>query len=55
MSDFFKDIKMDRVQKDMQPLICDGENIVCLPGLRIDDRYKIKTSTRMVAEVKILD
>lgn len=54
LSDFFKDIKMDRVRKDMQPLICDGENIVCLPGLRIDDRYKIKTSTRMVAEVKIL-
>jgi tRNA(Ile)-lysidine synthase len=54
LSDFFKDIKMDRVQKDMQPLICDGENIVCLPGLRIDDRYKIKTSTTMVAEVKLL-
>lgn len=54
LSDFFKDVKLDRVQKDMQPLICDGENIVCLPGLRIDDRYKIKTSTTLVAEVKIL-
>lgn len=54
LSDFFKDMKMDKRAKESQPLLVDGENIVCLPGLRIDDRYKIKTSTRLVAEVNIL-
>lgn len=54
MSDFFKDAKMDKRSKETQPLLLCGEDIVCLPGVRIDDRYKIKTSTRMVAEVNIL-
>ncbi len=54
LSDFFKDMKMERLDKLSQPVICDGENIVCLPGLRIDDRYKIKTSTKVIAEVNIL-
>lgn len=54
LSDFFKDAKMDKRAKETQPILLNGEDIVCLPGVRIDDRYKIKTSTRMVAEVHIL-
>lgn len=54
LSDFFKDLKMDKRSKESQPVILDGDNIVCLPGLRIDERYKIKTSTRIVAEVNIV-
>lgn len=50
LSDFFTDLKMDRVQKISQPVIADASgHIVCLPGLRIDDRYKIKPSTVSVA------
>lgn len=55
LSDFFKDLKMDKRGKESQPVLVDKENIVCLPGLRIDDRYKIKTSTKIVAEVNILN
>lgn len=54
LSDFFKDLKMDKRGKEIQPLLLNGEEIVCLPGLRIDDRYKIKTSTKWIAEVNIL-
>ena len=45
---------MDKRGKEIQPLLLNGEEIVCLPGLRIDDRYKIKTSTKWIAEVNIL-
>lgn len=54
LSDFYTDLKMDRRAKSRQPVICDSDgNIICLPGLRIDDRYKIKTSTKIIAEVVI--
>lgn len=50
LSDFFTDLKLDRVQKLSQPVILDASgHIVCLPGLRIDDRYKIKAPTSSVA------
>lgn len=55
LSDFFTDLKMDRVQKLSQPVILDASgHIVCLPGLRIDDRYKIKAPTASVAGAFVL-
>lgn len=53
LSDFFIDIKMSKRKKDRQPLLLNGDDIVCLPGLRIDDRYKITPATHIVAEVMI--
>lgn len=55
LSDFFKDLKMDKREKERQPILLSGDEIVCLPGLRIDERYKITTSTKLVAEVVILN
>lgn len=55
LSDFFTDLKLDRIQKQAQPVLLDADgSIVCLPGLRIDDRFKIKTPTTVVAGVSIL-
>ena len=55
LSDFFTDLKMDRMQKLSQPVLTDAAGqIVCLPGLRIDDRFKIKTPTTAVAGVSII-
>ena len=55
LSDFFTDLKLDRVRKLSQPVILDAAgHIVCLPGLRIDDRYRIKTPTASVAAALIL-
>lgn len=55
LSDFFTDLKMDRMQKLSQPVLTDAAGqIVCLPGLRIDDRFKIKTPTTVVAGVSIV-
>lgn len=53
LSDFFIDLKMSKRDKERQPIFTEGENIICLPGLRIDDRYKITTSTNIIAEVVI--
>lgn len=53
LSDFFIDLKMSKRDKERQPVLTDGENIICLPGLRIDDRYKITASTKIIAEVVI--
>lgn len=55
LSDLFTDLKMDRVQKLAQPVIVDASGqIVCLPGLRIDDRFKIKAPTTVVGGASIL-
>ena len=55
LSDFFTDLKLDRMQKLSQPVLTDAAGqIVCLPGLRIDDRFKIKTPTTVVAGVSIV-
>ncbi|HIZ85071.1 MAG TPA: tRNA lysidine(34) synthetase TilS [Candidatus Coprenecus stercoravium] len=52
LSDFFTDLKLDRVQKRLQPVIEDeAGQIVCLPGLRIDDRFRITASTSVVCAV----
>lgn len=55
LSDFFTDLKMDRLQKLAQPVLLDADGrVVCLPGLRIDDRFKIKAPTTVVAGASIV-
>ena len=55
LSDFFTDLKLDRVQKLSQPILLDDAGrIVCLPGLRIDDRFRIKAPTTVVAGASII-
>lgn len=54
LSDFFTDLKMNKRDKEKQPVILNGDEIVLLPGLRIDDRYKITPTTSIIAEV-VLD
>ncbi|MFA7117067.1 MAG: tRNA lysidine(34) synthetase TilS [Bacteroidales bacterium] len=54
ISDFYTDLKLSKRAKDMQPIIFSGSEISCVLGLRIDDRYKIKTSTKIIAEVEIV-
>lgn len=55
LADFFKDLKIDRIARQSCPVLTSGQgNILCLPGLRIDDRYKIKTSTKSIIEVSIM-
>ena len=57
LSDFFTDLKLDIEQKRRQRIVTmtgsDGaEQIVCIAGLRIDDRFKISSTTRRVAVIE---
>lgn len=53
LSDFYTDLKLDLKEKETQPVVSSMDNIVCLPGLRIDDRYSITTSTKFIVKVEI--
>lgn len=50
ISDFLTDLKMDRELKRRQTVIADScGNIICIKGLRIDDKYRITEKTQKVA------
>lgn len=56
LSDFFTDLKLDVEQKQRQTVVtttdADGnEQIVCIAGLRIDDRYRVCEKTRRVVRI----
>jgi tRNA(Ile)-lysidine synthase len=53
LSDYFTDNKFDLVSKDSQPVILSESSVVCLPGFRIDNRYRITEETKFVLEVRI--
>lgn len=54
LSDFFVDCKMSIPQKDAATVLEDGGGrIVCIVGMRIDDRYKLTDATRRVLEVTL--
>lgn len=45
LSDYMIDCKMSVVEKSRQFVLCSGDDIVWVVGERIDDRYKITSST----------
>ena len=58
LSDFFNDLKMDLEQKRRQVIVTfldahGREQIVCIAGLRLDDRYRITASTKRIAVISI--
>ncbi|MFH1539207.1 MAG: tRNA lysidine(34) synthetase TilS, partial [bacterium] len=54
LSDFFINAKVEKGRRDRIPLLCDGENVVWVVGMRIDERYKItgRTSRALKAVVE---
>lgn len=56
LSDFFVDAKMSIPQKEAATIITSATGqIVCLVGIRPDDRAKVMSSTRNILEVTLLD
>lgn len=51
ISDFYTDEKIDRFQKDKIYLLLSGNDIVCILGHRIDDRFKITSSTKKILTI----
>ncbi len=51
---YFIDKKIPKDQRNMIPLLVDGEeNIICIIGLRLDNRVKIKKTTKKILYLKI--
>jgi tRNA(Ile)-lysidine synthase len=53
LSDYFIDKKMNLSEKDKQWLMLSGEEICCLIGERIDERYKITQETKTVLTIRL--
>lgn len=54
VQDFFTDLKLDRFEKERVRLLCSGDEIVWLIGLRVDDRFKVADTTEKVYLVQLL-
>lgn len=46
ISDYFSDHKYNRIEKDHKWLLCNGADIIWIVGERIDERYRIKRTTK---------
>ena len=53
LSDFFTDEKLNVVEKENTWLLLNGSEIMWIIGKRIDNRYKITESTKMILEIEI--
>lgn len=53
LSDLFTNLKYSMIDKENQWLLCSGEDIVWVLGVRIDDRYKITDKTKTIYKIEI--
>lgn len=51
VSDFLVDIKLNVFEKEMVMVLLSGDDIVMLPGLRIDDRYKLNDKSKRLLKI----
>jgi tRNA(Ile)-lysidine synthase len=54
VSDFFVDQKVPVFDKPAYPLLFSGEHLVCIAGLRVDDRFKVTDNTKTVLVIRQL-
>jgi len=54
LSDFYTDAKLDLKMKESEAVLVSHGEIICLLGHRIDDRYKITSSTSNILEVELV-
>lgn len=54
ISDFLQEQKTDTFNKNRYFILENGNDIICLPGLRIDDRYKITGKTKKILKIRMI-
>ena len=54
ISDFYKDIKIDCLNRDRIPVLCSKGDIISIVGLRSDERFRVRDNSRRVLVVKSL-
>lgn len=53
IAEFYKNLKYSLLDKELQWLLCSGEDIVWVVGQRIDDRYKITKDTKTIYRIEV--
>jgi tRNA(Ile)-lysidine synthase len=53
LKDFFVDLKVPMEQRHSTPILCRGDTIVWVCGLRTDDRFKVTADTTRVMKVVV--
>ena len=53
VSDLLVDLKISRAEKERIPIVESGGNVVWIAGLRLDDRFKITTTTTTAYKLSI--
>ena len=51
LSKFFKDEKLSLIQKKEVKILCSGDEIVWVVGMRPDDRFKVNTQTKTILKI----
>ena len=54
LSDFFIDEKYSKIRKEQQWLLCSANDIIWIVGSRIDDRYKVVSTTKKLYIAELL-
>ena len=53
VSKFFKDEKLSLIEKEKTWLLCSDNEIVWIVGIRQDERFKIKTTTKNILKIQL--
>lgn len=53
LKDFFQKQKIDRLKRDLIPLVLSGEKIVYIPGLRISDDFKVESTSKKILKIEV--
>jgi len=53
LKSLFNDQKVDRITKSLLPIILNQEDIIWVPTLRSDERYKVSSSDREILRITI--
>ena len=53
VSKFFKDEKLSLIEKEKAWLLCSDNEIVWIVGIRQDERFKVKSTTKNILKIQL--